>query len=251
MRCSSPMRASQASHQTGGIGNITCSTTCTPTLRGTTTITAPTLSLSPTLLYPGTSALSPPSLCNKRVWLQTPKVPAHAQPAGLLLVDQVGLEHSHWGASRARTLTLGGGRHWLQQYVTPLLNPLILSFGLFGNYIFHTGELLGGREKFSAMKLALPLQLVLLCLRWGWWGVALMYAAGGNLAMCYLAVPLTHVCAGTLGVYYFTMALMNHNTEHCMHIDARNTARDWGEAQLHSSAGRQAVCMPMWCRVVV
>jgi len=110
-------------------------------------------------------------------------------------------------------------RHWLQQYVTPLLSPLILSFGLFGNYIFHTGELLGGREKFSAMKLALPLQLVLLCLRWGWWGVALMYTAGG-----------------TLGVYYFTMALMNHNTAHCMDVAARNTARDWGEAQLHSSA---------------
>ena len=29
---------------------------------------------------------------------------------------------------------------------------------------------------------------------------------------------------------------MNHNAEHCMDVDARNKARDWGEAQLQSCA---------------
>merc|ERR1719324_1771995 len=29
---------------------------------------------------------------------------------------------------------------------------------------------------------------------------------------------------------------MNHNAEHCMDVAARNRARDWGEAQLQSSA---------------
>ena len=32
------------------------------------------------------------------------------------------------------------------------------------------------------------------------------------------------------------MALMNHNAEHCMDVDARNKARDWGEQQLHACA---------------
>ena len=41
---------------------------------------------------------------------------------------------------------------------------------------------------------------------------------------------------GILGIYYFTLALMNHNAEHCSDVKIRNEARDWGEAQLNSSA---------------
>jgi linoleoyl-CoA desaturase len=40
-----------------------------------------------------------------------------------------------------------------------------------------------------------------------------------------------------LGVYYFTLALMNHNDERVTSsVDERNAAKDWGEAQVHSSA---------------
>mmetsp|Transcript_84195 Transcript_84195/g.191973 ORF Transcript_84195/g.191973 Transcript_84195/m.191973 type:complete len:451 (-) Transcript_84195:41-1393(-) len=110
-------------------------------------------------------------------------------------------------------------RNWLQRCVLPYANWIILSFGLFGNYIAHFTEVVKGNEKITVWKLCLPLQLVAFVARWGLWGALLMY-----------------VWAGTLGVYYFSMALMNHNAEHCMDVTARNKSRDWGEAQLHSSA---------------
>merc|ERR1719163_1188028 len=44
-----------------------------------------------------------------------------------------------------------------------------------------------------------------------------------------------HVDGGARAVV-LTMALMNHNAEHCMDVDSRNKARDWGEAQLQSCA---------------
>lgn len=73
---------------------------------------------------------------------------------------------------------------------------------------------------FSVGKLILPLQLLLLSARWGLlWGFLLQF-----------------VTNATLGMYYFTLALMNHNAEHCMDVTARNGSADWAEAQLHSSA---------------
>merc|ERR1712165_498007 len=43
-------------------------------------------------------------------------------------------------------------------------------------------------------------------------------------------------------MYYFTMALMNHNAEHCLKTRVRNAAEDWGIAQLHSSADWSVGC---------
>ena len=40
---------------------------------------------------------------------------------------------------------------------------------------------------------------------------------------------------GTASVWYFTIALLNHNTEQCLNIRAKNNAVDWGHAQLLSS----------------
>ena len=44
---------------------------------------------------------------------------------------------------------------------------------------------------------------------------------------------MTH---GVIGLYYFTLALVNHNAEHTLDVRSRNKALDWGEAQLHVSA---------------
>merc|ERR1719262_284910 len=43
---------------------------------------------------------------------------------------------------------------------------------------------------------------------------------------------MTFIWFAVLGNWYFTVALMNHNAESCMDVDARNKARDWAEAQL-------------------
>jgi hypothetical protein len=48
---------------------------------------------------------------------------------------------------------------------------------------------------------------------WGWWGIALYF-----------------IYFATLGNYYFTCALMNHNAENTNDVDKRNNSSDWGES---------------------
>ena len=48
-------------------------------------------------------------------------------------------------------------RNFFQRIITPLLNPLVLIFGIWGNYSFHLTELIKGNEKPSLGKLVFPL----------------------------------------------------------------------------------------------
>ena len=111
-------------------------------------------------------------------------------------------------------------RSLFQRRVAPALYPLLLAFGLYVNYAAHTLELARGREALSVGKLFLPLQFAAFCGRWG---------AGGGAARLF-------ACHGVLSVYYFTLALMNHNAAHTLDVDCRNAARGFGEAQVSSSA---------------
>ena len=111
-------------------------------------------------------------------------------------------------------------RSWVQRHITPYLTPLILTFGMWGNYIVHTVSLLKGEEPLHWGKIILPMEIGIMVYHWGWaWGLALMYTM-----------------YAILGIYYFTLALMNHNAEHCSDVKRRNDSRDWAEAQLNSSA---------------
>lgn len=110
-------------------------------------------------------------------------------------------------------------RTFFQAHIAPLLCPVILSFGLWGNYIAHLTDLFRGREELSIGKFLLPIEMAIMVYTWGWYGLALMYT-----------------CHGVVSIYYFSLALMNHNAEHCTDVSARNSCRDWGEAQLQSSA---------------
>ena len=111
-------------------------------------------------------------------------------------------------------------RGWVQRCVTPYLNPLLLCFGVYGNFLAHAVELIKGNERPSAGKLLLPLHVTAMVSRWG---------ALHGACLCF-------AFHATIGVYYFTLALMNHNAEHCTAVARRNAARDWGEAQLTASA---------------
>jgi len=102
----------------------------------------------------------------------------------------------------------------------PYLNPLILTLGLYGNWFDHAVATLKGQEAIRPTELILPTNIALIVMRHGFLHGAL----------------LTYTWSALLGLWYFSMALMNHNAEHCMDVDARNAARDWGEAQLHSCA---------------
>ena len=111
-------------------------------------------------------------------------------------------------------------RHWIQAWIMPYVNPFVLTFGLFANYLAHLTDMLKGDEEWRAAKIILPMNIALMLGRWGLVrGVLLSYSWGA-----------------TLGLWYFTMALMNHNAEHTQQVERRNKARDWGEMQLVSSA---------------
>jgi fatty acid desaturase/cytochrome b involved in lipid metabolism len=113
--------------------------------------------------------------------------------------------------------------------IVPVLLTLGLTFGLPANYSAHLGEMFLGREDWRAGKVILPLNIGAMICRWG--------VARGAL--------LSYTWIGVLGIWYFTCALMNHNSEMCVNVDARNKARDWGEAQLVSSADWD-VQAPFW-----
>ena len=88
---------------------------------------------------------------------------------------------------------------------------------MWGNYIAHTVALLKGEEPLHWGKILLHIEVGIMVHRWGWtWGIALLYTM-----------------YGLLGLYYFTLALMNHNAEHCSDVKMRNKARDWGEGLMN------------------
>ena len=102
----------------------------------------------------------------------------------------------------------------------PYINPLILTFGLYANFMAHLTDMVMGHEEWRPTKAILPLNIAMILMRWG----------------LVRGVLLSYTWGAVLGLWYFTMALMNHNAEHTLNVDARNKARDWGEAQLLSSA---------------
>ena len=111
-------------------------------------------------------------------------------------------------------------RNFFQKHISPRLVPVVLSFGMWGNYLIHTLALLKGEESFSIGKLFIPIELVLLVYTQGWqYGLFLAY-----------------VLYGSTSVVYFTFALMNHNAEKCVDVAQRNSSADFGIAQLNSSA---------------
>lgn len=110
-------------------------------------------------------------------------------------------------------------RNWFQSWILPYFNWVVLCFGVWGNYSFHTVELLRGHEIFSWWKLLFPTIAGLFVISHGIWGAFLKF-----------------VSVGTLGIYYFTIALMNHNAEACLNVNLRNAQNDWGAAQIVSCA---------------
>lgn len=114
-------------------------------------------------------------------------------------------------------------RNWLQRWLTPIFHPLALFFGIAANWTTHLLRVARDpqirRFQISWGKLILPMWFVVYYLAWGWTGVG-VYASSLGIA----------------SIWYFTIALANHNTAHSWDVDARERARDWGEAQLMVSA---------------
>jgi len=114
----------------------------------------------------------------------------------------------------------GCKRSWVQKYLFPTLTPVVIFFGMLGNNVLHTVELLKGRENFSVGKLLMPLEIAIMIYFWG------------PLRGLLLIVLSSGICS----VWYFSISLMNHNTEHCWDLQAKRQAGDWGHSQLNASA---------------
>lgn len=164
-------------------------------------------------------------------WIHQPKYRAHAY-----VLDLIGFSSQNWYESHVLQHHLytntTGDNHF--EGTSPFLIPdptkekyfwhhffsipmffIVLGFGVSGNYLGHSAELLSGREVWSWAKLIVPVQCCLMYTSWGMYGLGLIFL---NQALC--------------GIYYFTVALANHNAEFSLDLDAVNNARDWGEQQI-------------------
>jgi len=121
-------------------------------------------------------------------------------------------------------------RGWWQKNVLPYCHPIVFFFGPYVNYVTHFISILKGHEDLSVGKIFLPVHILLWIHRFG-------FSHGFSLALT------TH---GIIGLYYFTLALVNHNAEHTLDVRSRNKALDWGEAQLHVSADWAVNSSFMW-----
>ena len=77
-----------------------------------------------------------------------------------------------------------------------------------GNWVAHLGQIVSGEENVSIGKCLMPLHVLAMVWTWGLYGLALAFAH--------------HAVIGT---YYFTLALMNHNSERSMDVKGRNAAK--------------------------
>lgn len=107
----------------------------------------------------------------------------------------------------------------------------ILFFGVWGNYfadlsvnINNIFDVKHKNHKFARMNILLkcifPIE------------IAILIYFNGLLHGLLLAFTFY----GTVGIYYFTIALSNHNTDKAWDLNARHNAKDWGEAQLVTSS---------------
>jgi len=76
-----------------------------------------------------------------------------------------------------------------------------------------------GNEKIQAGKLIFPALVYMYYRQEGIWGLVLFF-----------------INTAATGIYYFTMALMNHNSEKTLNVTRRNSTDDWGVAQICSCA---------------
>lgn len=115
-------------------------------------------------------------------------------------------------------------RAWWQRWLVPLMQPIVLFFGVFGNYLTQVKSMIlhaqARRNQWSWAKLILPLEFLI---------YMLVLGPGRGALMLVLAT-------GIASFWYFMVALGNHNTDAAWNLQARLGAQDWREAQLQVSS---------------
>ena len=110
-------------------------------------------------------------------------------------------------------------RNLIQCYLTPFINVLLLQFGIWANHAKHLASVAQGSEELRLLpKSLLWVQTLLLVTRWG--------IIHGLLLM--------HVTLGLIGIWFFSVALLNHNSEKSYEavLSSNKNVVDWAHAQL-------------------
>lgn len=128
-------------------------------------------------------------------------------------------DHHLHGSDPFMTTDPRAERDFLQRNVYPWFFHVFLCVGTYSNFMRHNWWTLKGEEEISIGKLFFPMWHYLFYLKWGWHGVGLVF-----------------FMTAVTGNYFYTIALMNHNADNAVDFKRRNKSRDWGEAQLISSA---------------
>jgi len=122
---------------------------------------------------------------------------------------------NHWYGTAPFLLTDPlSHRNWLHRNVMPYINWFIFWFGVIGNSIIHLVTIIQGHETMHYGFLFKPIQLAILS-----YNIGLKHGA-----LCMF------IQYGVVSTWFFTIAVMNHNTELSWDIDRRNKAQDWGES---------------------
>lgn len=107
-------------------------------------------------------------------------------------------------------------RNWLQGNVLPLISPLLLSFGIYANHISNWMSIFRKEEALGVGNFFLLFTFLFFLTKYSF----------------LTTVALLYTCHATVGMYYFTFALMNHNTVDALKTDYSSSTSDWIEHQL-------------------
>lgn len=128
---------------------------------------------------------------------------------------------NHWeGTEPFLVVDPGKPRTFLQKRVFPAFAPVVMCFGVFGNYASRVAAIARGEEVISSGEVVLPLQVMLLCGKHGLVG-------GASLILTQTAVT---------GAWYFSIALTNHNAASCRIGEQLREETSWAKRQVLSCA---------------
>lgn len=112
-------------------------------------------------------------------------------------------------------------RNFFHKYLTWLFCPIILCFGIYGNYLANVTLIFTKKQEFTWGILLYPIHLLL--------HIYICEYDCLNALFRWLLLSSVSSC------YYFTIALMNHNQHEIWDLQKISNAKDWGIFQLSTS----------------
>lgn len=107
-------------------------------------------------------------------------------------------------------------RNWMQENIFPITSPILLCFGIYVNHIIDWINIFKCKEEISIGKFFIFLIFLIFNIKYTF----------------YQSILLLFTCHATVGCYYFSIALMNHNTKKSLED---HSYKNWFEHQIDAS----------------